>query len=86
MSSSEHSKKARVADNKHDQVNGIVVIGGGVAGVSCAKELARISSENSITLISATETLVAVISYFMIILQILWHISTFISIQSRVLS
>ena len=69
--SSEHSKKARVAEIQHDQVNGIVVIGGGVAGVSCAKELARISSDNAITLISATETLVEVISYLIIILHIL---------------
>ena len=44
-----------------DHVHEIVVIGGGVAGVSCAKELARLSSNNSITLISASETLVEVI-------------------------
>eukprot|EP01035_Chromulina_nebulosa_P003211 gene3211-4370_t len=52
-------KKARVADlPPRDHVHEIVVIGGGVAGVSCAKELARLSSNNSITLISASETLV----------------------------
>ena len=53
-------KKARVEDLP-DHVHKIVVIGGGVTGVSCAKELARISSDHSITLISASETLVEVI-------------------------
>ena len=64
--SSKRSKKARVADFQHDHANEIVVIGGGAAGVSCAKELAKISSEYSITLISASETLVEVILSAMI--------------------
>lgn len=34
-----------------------VVIGGGIAGVSCAQELARLIPHGSVTLISATEVL-----------------------------
>lgn len=41
-------------------VDSFVVIGGGIAGVGCAQELARIASDKDIILISASDTLVEV--------------------------
>lgn len=46
-------KKSRTAEN-------YVVIGGGIAGVGCAQELARLASDKNIILISASDTLVEV--------------------------
>jgi L-2-hydroxyglutarate oxidase LhgO len=37
-----------------------VVVGGGIAGVSCAQELARLNPESQVLLISAKDTVIEV--------------------------
>jgi glycine/D-amino acid oxidase-like deaminating enzyme len=47
---------------KREKKSRLVVIGGGISGVCCAKELARLHPDEVIVLISASDVLIEVIS------------------------
>jgi L-2-hydroxyglutarate oxidase LhgO len=50
-----------------------VIIGGGIAGVSCAQEIVRVSLDQRVLIISATDTLSEVKAKLLILSQNISH-------------
>ncbi len=48
------------ADKRQKYAEKMIVVGGGIAGVCCAQELARLAPDKKIVLITASKTLIEV--------------------------